>query len=95
MGNEKIIMSKIKLFAFTVICNASLLIITLSAWITKRRISEEEHFLYGGLTILLVLNIYVLLKSNNKSMENLPGFIGLYLKRRRLEEESKIKEIEK
>ncbi len=90
-----IIKHKSKLFVFTIICNVGLFVFIVSEWANERRVSEEELFVFSSLTILVVLNIYVLLKSNNKNMENFPGLIGLYLKRRRLEEELKIKELEK
>jgi len=95
MENEESTIIKHKLFIFTVICNLGLFIVIVLAWVNERRVDEEELFIFSSLTILSALNVYVLLKSNNKSMESFPGFIGLYLKRRRLEEESKIKEIEK
>ena len=58
-------------------------------------VDEEELFACVLLVMIALLNIFTINKHCVTSNDNLPNIINLYFKRKKLEEEQKIKELEK
>jgi hypothetical protein len=60
-------------------------------WVSAPRISGEEFLILSGLTLLPLINIFTLWSIRSQAS---PSLIGTYIKRKRLEEEQKIRELE-
>jgi|GEM_PF-3777757 len=76
---------------FTVLCNLALLAFSAFLWVSESRVSGQEFLLFSGLTLLPLVNIFTLWRIRSQAP---PSLLGTYIKRKRLEEERKIKELE-
>lgn len=77
---------------FTALCNLALLVFAASLWVSESSMSGEEFLIFSGLTLLPLINVFTLWTIRSQAP---PSLIGTYIKRKRLEEERKIKDLEK
>jgi hypothetical protein len=64
-------------------------------WLNERYLSLQEAMMFSGSLLLVFLNIWLLMRSESNILENVsPGFIRLILRKKRLETELRIKQLE-
>ena len=81
MANNSIHEKRSGVIIFTIICNLALLMFAIYLWIEEDGIEEQEFLTFSGLTILPLLNLFVLSKYTTINLKNLSREIYLYLRR--------------
>ena len=75
----------------TIVILANIGMVIWLAWLFVVDFPDSDSLILAGLITLFVLNIYTIAKSK----QNDDNWLGLFLKRKSLEEKRKIKELEK
>jgi len=64
-------------------------------WLNERYLSSQEIIMFSGSLLLVFLNMWLLMRSESRILENVsPGFIGLMVRKKQLETELRIKQLE-
>ena len=81
--------------AIAIALNIGLSLMGAYYWLNEHNVDTKEFVIFASITFIPLYNIYVHVKSRRTNPDSEAGLLAIYLRRRKLEEMKRVRQLEK